>query len=386
MKINDVLQASNFATTAPAAIYQASKNTSISESLKETIVVANITSTDNGNINISSGADTSILASNLKTTNGGDINITVGQLTDGSGVIVTNDDAKVTIAGASNKETSYNKDENFNYSMSIDYNGISYANYQKDTNQDILLTNVSSNLDSANNININAKSDLSLKGSDLTTNNGDINLTSEFGKVAIASAQDYADSVTKSDSGELGFKVQKDLSIEVAEFELIDENKGSITNIASNLTATQGEININSSEDVSVLSSNLNSDNGVNIVAGNDFNLLNSHDQIWSDTSSKKGTSQLKFETTSSEISAKAGVTYTQDKNTNTSTEVAASSIIANSGSIDSVANNNINVVASKLIASNDIDLTATNNLNIISDDQISNSTNSSLMLILRLV
>ncbi|MDC0857682.1 hemagglutinin repeat-containing protein, partial [Rickettsiales bacterium] len=352
----------------------------VSESLKETIVAANITSTDNGNINISSGADTSILASNLKTTNGGDINITVGQLTDGSGVIVTNDDAKVTIAGASNKETSYNKDENFNYSMSIDYDGISYANYQKDTNQDILLTNVSSNLDSANNININAKSDLSLKGSDLTTNNGDINLTSEFGKVAIASAQNYADNVTKSDSGELGFKVQKDLSIEVAEFELIDENKGSITNIASNLTATQGEININSSEDVSVLSSSLNSDNGVNIVAGNDFNLLNSHDQIWSDTSSKKGTSGLKFETTSSEISAKAGVTYTQDKNTNTSTEVAASSIIANSGSINSVANNNINVVASKLIASNDIDLTATNNLNIISDDQISNSTNSSLM------
>ena len=380
MEINDILQASNFVATAPAAIYQASKNTSVSESLKETIVASNITSTDNGNINISSGADTTILASNLKTTNGGDININVGQLTDGSGVIVTNDDAKVTIAGASNKETSYNKDENFNYSMSIDSDGISYANYQKDTNQDILLTNVSSNLDSANNININAKSDLSLKGSDLTTNNGDINLTSEFGKVAIASAQNYANNVTKSDSGELGFKIQKDLSIEVAEFELIDENKGSITNIASNLTATQGEININSSEDVSVLSSNLNSDNGVNIVAGNDFNLLNSHDQIWSETSSKKGTSQLKFETTSSEISAKAGVTYEQDKNTNTSTEVAASSIIANSGSINSVANNNINVVASKLIASNDIDLTATNNLNILSDDQISNSSNSSLM------
>lgn len=180
MKINDVLQASNFATTAPAAIYQASKNTSISESLKETIVAANITSTDNGNINISSGADTSILASNLKTTNGGDINITVGQLTDGSGVIVTNDDAKVTIAGASNKETSYNKDENFNYSMSIDYDGISYANYQKDTNQDILLTNVSSNLDSANNININAKSDLSLKGSILNSGQADIEGTNNL--------------------------------------------------------------------------------------------------------------------------------------------------------------------------------------------------------------
>ncbi|MFZ8864786.1 MAG: hemagglutinin repeat-containing protein, partial [Rickettsiales bacterium] len=368
------------ATSRQASALKLVKEEQISESLKETVVSSNITSTNNGNINISSGSDTTILASNLRTSNGGDININVGELIDGSGTVVTNDAAKVTISGDSNKEASYSQNQTIEFAIDFEPDGFSYANYQNDKNKDVKITNISSNLDSANNININTKSALSIEGSDITTANGNINLTSANSDIIIASGQNYQDSLSESDSGKLGINISSDLTIEVGEFEITEENKGNVTNAASNLNANQGTININSNRDTTLLASNLNADNGANITAGNNVNILNSFDQSWHETSSKKGTKQLKFETTSNELSAKSGITYTEEKNKNTSKTVASSSVIANQGDINSNSSNDTNIVASNLVASNDIDLTATNNLNILSDDQISNSSNTSLM------
>jgi filamentous hemagglutinin len=375
----------------------------ISESLNETIVSSNITSTNGGNININSGANTTILASNLSSkTNqsgkSGDININAGQLLDGSGNILTNDAAKVTISGDANKKTSYSKSENMEYAMEIQADGLDVANYQNSKDQNITIQNVASNLNSAGNININSQGDLAIKGSDLNANLGDINLSSANNSVTIASAQNYQDSTHEEDSGTLGLNVDQDLTINLGEFEMTEENKGNITNIASNLNAHAGTININANGvggdsdngangsenaaatgDVNLLASNLSAKNGVNIAASNNINVLNSFDQSWSETSHKKGSAQLKFETTSNELSAKAGVNYQQEKNKSTNNFVVSSNLVSDSGSVTAESDKDLNIVASNIVAKQDIDLSAGDNLNVVSSDQV--SANSSSML-----
>ena len=178
---------------------------------------------------------------------------------------------------------------------------------------------VYSTIDSGSNINLNAKSALSLKGANLNSGN-DINLNAEL--IAISNTNDESYHKEEHKSSRVGFMPIKDVikdikadlkqklnpikdakaksqdasvktAIFAAKYSKSNLDESEINAKSSNLSA-KGNINLNSDEAISITGSNLTSDSDINLVSSNaNISIANSISTKSKDSSSKEASAIL---------------------------------------------------------------------------------------------
>ncbi len=259
-----------------------------------------------GDVNIKSGGDTSIIASNLS--GGGSGNIEVGSYTDPNTLVVTTDNAaKLEIASGVDSVMKASSSAKYVSGVLNEVPIVSHAlkaiNVTFGTQLNVLTGNnldsldsvigdvkdrfnnsstnetlVASNISFNNNVNATSTSDLTIKGSDVTSVSGDVSLTSTVGNVTIMSASTRNTSTTNT-----SFKNGRDTHDRQV-------NRLDIVNHQLNINAGN-DVVVTSANDVNIVSSNVVANNDVAVDAGNNLNLLVNQDvSTFSDKNKKKGT------------------------------------------------------------------------------------------------
>ena len=364
----------NYSKTTKKGFMSSSVN--ISESKNWDQVKASASS--GTNLGLLSGGDTNIIASDL--TAGGNVNITAGKSIDGSGVETINNDAKLNILSATDDSYSRQVSKKQKFKLEVAKDGLDYLTINKESELDVVKSNVASNIVGAS-IDISGGADVLLKGSDVRANTGDVKLASRAGSVTIDAGKAYEEHTKKSSETKLGFHVSKDLTIETGSFLNEKSNNGKISNVGSNIVSNNGKVIISAQQDSNIVASNVSGKSGIETNAGGDVNIVGGVDTAWSSKSKKEGKQRLKFETTSSELSAKAGIRYEREKSSSSKTSIASSNVQATAGDVKLVSDNDILVGASNVVASNDVSLEAKENVNIISKQQILENKNSKFMI-----
>jgi filamentous hemagglutinin len=207
--------------------WHSKKNRGVSISDSTTNIASSITS--GGNLNIISGNDTNILGSNVDVT--GDLN----------------NDATGNLNIKSVKDT--------NYQMTANYKRGSMGRRSSTLATTSTTTNKESNIVVSGNINIDIQKDINITASNLTASAGDVNLTAK-GDVNIVSGQDKSE--TSNTSKKHGITT-------IAKRKQINRT---ITQITSNLVASNGEISLKSGDNTLIVASNLTSGSNTNIKVG----------------------------------------------------------------------------------------------------------------------
>jgi len=135
------------------------------------------------------------------------------------------------------------------------------------------ITNVASSLYATNDITLTSNSDLTIKGSNIASENGDINLRSKEGNVNIAAAQNSVTSVSSSETNSISETVSVSggglfISIPTISNSRTSSDYNATSYLSSNITASNGSLNINTKEDTDILGSNLLAKD-VNLVTKN---------------------------------------------------------------------------------------------------------------------
>jgi len=346
-------------------------NSNENANMNTTNVASELTA-DNGNVILNAQNDINILASKLKATNG-----SIGLTAENGNINISSTNDYSSSKSQSNEST-----VGLNLASGNGSIGFNFAEFMDTKNSTIKTTNVASELTAENgDIIINAKNDIGIMGSNLTTTNGSIGLTTEDGDVTITSGRNYYDSETQTMEGSTGFGIDKNLTITNASFLDINEDHGTSTNVASNITANGGSVIVNSGDNILVQASDINGDNGVSLTSQGNTEILAGLDSEWSSYDRKEGVSQLAFETTKSELSAKAGLKYEQESNSSNKTTVVGSNVVSNSGSVIGNSEDNIVIAGSNVIANQNIDLTAKNDLSILSTQEVETNKSSLFMI-----
>ncbi len=389
---------------------QSSSKTRLLASEKETI---DVTKTINkaSNINsgnsllLQSGGDTNIISSNVAVgtkdsdgnlIKGGDATIIAGKYTDETGTEIYDKDAKINIAAAQDVETSIHKVEK----MSVKINDVdkiakgfatiygttgaimsSYKiEYQDRKDTSTTTTNQASNIDVANNLVTNSASNTNLLASNInvgndalmvagTMNVNGVNQINDKANINIISAKDTVTTKKKNDQLILANDIEVGGDITAGTFEHKTEKSYTETNAASAITVGNN-LDMDSTNDISIIGSNVMAGGDATLTAGRKVNILASQNNSNASTSNLSGEMGVELTLDANEISAGAAVRmdYQDDESENSrqaSSNVLASNIFVNS-------KDDINLGVSNLYAQNDINLTSTDgNVNILSANEM---------------
>ena len=301
LKASDIILAAQSNSSEATAINSSksllSKKQTIDSAVSSEVVSTSLKS--GNNINLNSANDIYLVSSKLKSDK--DIN-----LNSNNNILFENGyDVEASSHASKKSKISLNPNAFYKSSFDLVANGSKKAVY--------------STIDSGSDINLNAKSALSLKGANLNSDK-DINLNAEL--IAISNTNDESYHKEEHKSSRIGFMPIKDVikdikadlkqklnpikdakaksqdaSVKTAIFEAqysksnLDESE--INAKSSNLSA-KGNINLNSDEAISITGSNLTSDSDINLVSSNaNISIANSISTKSKDSSSKEASAIL---------------------------------------------------------------------------------------------
>ena len=301
LKASDIILAAQSNTSEATAINSSksllSKKQTIDSAVSSEVVSTSLKS--GNNINLNSANDIYLVSSKLKSDK--DIN-----LNSNNNILFENGYDVETSSHASKKsKISLNPNAFYKSSFDLVANGSKKAVY--------------STIDSGSDINLNAKSALSLKGANLNSGS-DINLNAEL--IAISNINDESYHKEEHKSSRVGFMPIKDVikdikadlkqklnpikdakaksqdasvktAIFAAKYSKSNLEESEINAKSSNLSA-KGNINLNSDEAISITGSNLTSDSDINLVSSNaNISIANSISTKSKDSSSKEASAIL---------------------------------------------------------------------------------------------
>ena len=298
---SDIILAAQSNTSEATAINSSksllSKKQTIDSAVSSEVVSTSLKS--GNNINLNSANDIYLVSSKLKSDK--DINL------NSNNNILFENGYDVEASSHSSKKSKISLNPNAFYKSSFDLvaNGSKKAVY--------------STIDSGSDINLNAKSALSLKGANLNSQK-DINLNAEL--IAISNTNDESYHKEEHKSSRVGFMPIKDVikdikadlkqklnpikdakaksqdasvktAIFAAKYSKSNLEESEINAKSSNLSA-KGNINLNSDEAISITGSNLTSDSDINLVSSNaNISIANSISTKSKDSSSKEASAIL---------------------------------------------------------------------------------------------
>ena len=301
LKASDIILAAQSNTSEATAINSSksllSKKQTIDSAVSSEVVSASLKS--GNNINLNSANDIYLVSSKLKSDK--DINL------NSNNNILFENGYNVEASSHSSKKSKISLNPNAFYKSSFDLvaNGSKKAVYNT--------------IDSGSDINLNAKSALSLKGANLNSQK-DINLNAEL--IAISNTNDESYHKEEHKSSRVGFMPIKDVikdikadlkqklnpikdakaksqdasvktAIFAAKYSKSNLEESEINAKSSNLSA-KGNINLNSDEAISITGSNLTSDSDINLVSSNaNISIANSISTKSKDSSSKEASAIL---------------------------------------------------------------------------------------------
>ena len=301
LKASDIILAAQSNTSEATAINSSksllSKKQTIDSAVSSEVVSASLKS--GNNINLNSANDIYLVSSKLKSDK--DINL------NSNNNILFENGYNVEASSHSSKKSKISLNPNAFYKSSFDLvaNGSKKAVYNT--------------IDSGSDINLNAKSALSLKGANLNSDK-DINLNAEL--IAISNTNDESYHKEEHKSSRVGFMPIKDVikdikadlkqklnpikdakaksqdasvktAIFAAKYSKSNLEESEINAKSSNLSA-KGNINLNSDEAISITGSNLTSDSDINLVSSNaNISIANSISTKSKDSSSKEASAIL---------------------------------------------------------------------------------------------
>ena len=301
LKASDIILAAQSNTSEATAINSSksllSKKQTIDSAVSSEVVSTSLKS--GNNINLNSANDIYLVSSKLKSDK--DINL------NSNNNILFENGHNVEASSHVSKKSKISLNPNAFYKSSFDLvaNGSKKAVY--------------STIDSGSDINLNAKSALSLKGANLNSGN-DINLNAEL--ITISNTNDESYHKEEHKSSRIGFMPIKDVikdikadlkqklnpikdakaksqdasvktAIFAAKYSKSNLEESEINAKSSNLSA-KGNINLNSYEAISITGSNLTSDSDINLVSSNaNISIANSISTKSKDSSSKEASAIL---------------------------------------------------------------------------------------------
>ena len=301
LKASDIILAAQSNTSEATAINSSksllSKKQTIDSAVSSEVVSTSLKS--GNNINLNSANDIYLVSSKLKSDK--DIN-----LNSNNNILFENGyDVEASSHASKKSKISLNPNAFYKSSFDLVANGSKKAVY--------------STIDSGSDINLNAKSALSLKGANLNSGS-DINLNAEL--IAISNTNDESYHKEEHKSSRVGFMPIKDVikdikadlkqklnpikdakaksqdasvktAIFAAKYSKSNLEESEINAKSSNLSA-KGNINLNSDEAISITGSNLTSDSDINLVSSNaNISIANSISTKSKDSSSKEASAIL---------------------------------------------------------------------------------------------
>ena len=301
LKASDIILAAQSNSSEATAINSSksllSKKQTIDSAVSSEVVSTSLKS--GNNINLNSANDIYLVSSKLKSDK--DIN-----LNSNNNILFENGyDVEASSHVSKKSKISLNPNAFYKSSFDLVANGSKKAVY--------------STIDSGSDINLNAKSALSLKGTNLNSGN-DINLNAEL--IAISNTNDESYHKEEHKSSRIGFMPIKDVikdikadlkqklnpikdakaksqdasvktAIFAAKYSKSNLEESEINAKSSNLSA-KGNINLNSDEAISITGSNLTSDSDINLVSSNaNISIANSISTKSKDSSSKEASAIL---------------------------------------------------------------------------------------------
>ena len=301
LKASDIILAAQSNSSEATAINSSksllSKKQTIDSAVSSEVVSTSLKS--GNNINLNSANDIYLVSSKLKSDK--DIN-----LNSNNNILFENGyDVEASSHASKKSKISLNPNAFYKSSFDLVANGSKKAVY--------------STIDSGSDINLNAKSALSLKGANLNSGN-DINLNAEL--IAISNTNDESYHKEEHKSSRVGFMPIKDVikdikadlkqklnpikdakaksqdasvktAIFAAKYSKSNLDESEINAKSSNLSA-KGNINLNSDEAISITGSNLTSDSDINLVSSNaNISIANSISTKSKDSSSKEASAIL---------------------------------------------------------------------------------------------
>ena len=301
LKASDIILAAQSNTSEATAINSSksllSKKQTIDSAVSSEVVSTSLKS--GNNINLNSANDIYLVSSKLKSDK--DINL------NSNNNILFENGYNVEASSHASKKSKISLNPNAFYKSSFDLvaTGSKKAVYNT--------------IDSGSDINLNAKSALSLKGANLNSGS-DINLNAEL--IAISNTNDESYHKEEHKSSRVGFMPIKDVikdikadlkqklnpikdakaksqdasvktAIFAAKYSKSNLEESEINAKSSNLSA-KGNINLNSDEAISITGSNLTSDSDINLVSSNaNISIANSISTKSKDSSSKEASAIL---------------------------------------------------------------------------------------------
>ena len=301
LKASDIILAAQSNSSEATAINSSksllSKKQTIDSAVSSEVVSTSLKS--GNNINLNSANDIYLVSSKLKSDK--DIN-----LNSNNNILFENGyDVEASSHASKKSKISLNPNAFYKSSFDLVANGSKKAVYNT--------------IDSGSDINLNAKSALSLKGANLNSGS-DINLNAEL--IAISNTNDESYHKEEHKSSRVGFIPIKDVirdikadlkqklnpikdakaksqdasvktAIFAAKYSKSNLEESEINAKSSNLSA-KGNINLNSDEAISITGSNLTSDSDINLVSSNaNISIANSISTKSKDSSSKEASAIL---------------------------------------------------------------------------------------------
>ena len=284
---------------------------------------------------------------------GGNMNINAGRdVNIQGGLIATDKDVNLNAGG--NVNINAVKDS---YSEETQVGSRGGSNYYHDklVDEKVKGTNIAGKED----ISVSAGSDINVKGSSLTSEEGKASLAAG-GNVNITNENEYHEKLNESHEKSKGFLSSKTTDI----YDYSNVNGV----VSSNVSA--GSVEIQSGKDTNVKGSNVVADNDVSVKAGGNLNI---------ESAEQKSESEYIKSVKKSGLLSGGGLGFTigkekrKDQYANQNTEQVGSTVGSLKGSVDLEAQKDTNIKGSSVIAKEDINISGSN-VNIENTDSIYNA------------
>ena len=284
---------------------------------------------------------------------GGNVNINAGSDVNIQGGLI-----------AADKDVNLNADGNVNinavkdsYSEETQVGSRGGSNYYHDkvVDEKVKGTNIAGKED----ISVSAGSDINIKGSSLTSEEGKASLAAG-GNVNITNENEYHEKLHESHEKSSGFLSSKTTDI----YDYSNVNGV----VSSNVSA--GSVDIQSGKDTNVKGSNVVADNDVSVKAGGNLNI---------ESAAQKSESEYIKSVKKSGLLSGGGLGFTigkekrKDQYVNQNTEQVGSTVGSLKGSVDLEAQKDANIKGSSVIAKENINISGSN-VNIENTDSIYNA------------
>jgi filamentous hemagglutinin family protein len=211
------------------------------------------------------------------------------------------------------------------------------------------------------NVNLNAKKDVSISASDVQADNN-VSIKSAEGDVKIVAAQNRDYSHSEKSKSSAGFWVHGG-GIDIHRSTQSMNKEAAETNVGSQIAAGNN-VSVEAANDATVVGSQLSAGNDVTITAGRDVNLVPGRESSKSESRSKTTATGLSWSFSENEISIGAG-TKSVEVGETIQGQYNRGSIVSAGNDVSVTADRNINQVSSHIEAGHDVAMTAKENINV---------------------